>query len=196
MPSGTDDIKDIYRKWAPSYEDNFADKWGYVAPNKIANLFLKNFQGSGPVLDIGAGTGLVAENLKGLDVDGLDISKEMLSIAKSKMVYRNVIEGDLTKRLEIQDAKYNGIVSCGTFTHGLVGSECLEELLRIVKKEALFCCGTIYSVFDELGFGSTLARLVAERRISSLDFKEIRIYSKDDHTHSKDIGLVILFKKL
>ena len=167
-----------------------------MAPNKIANLFLKNFQGSGPVLDIGAGTGLVAENLKGLDVDGLDISKEMLSIAKSKKVYRNVIEGDLTKRLEIQDEKYNGIVSCGTFTHGLVGPECLNELLRIVKKEALFCCGTIYSVFDELGFGSTLARLVAERRISSLDFKEIRIYSKDDHTHSKDIGLVILFKKL
>ena len=44
VPSGTDDIKDIYRKWAPSYEDNFADKWGYVAPNKIANLFLKNFR--------------------------------------------------------------------------------------------------------------------------------------------------------
>ena len=167
-----------------------------MAPNKIAKIFLKNFQGSGPVLDIGAGTGLVAENLKGLDVDGLDISKEMLAIAKNKKIYRNLVEGDLTKSLSIRDETYNGIVSCGTFTHGLVGPECLDELLRIVKKEALFCCGTIYSVFDELGFGSTLARLVAERRISSLDFKEIKIYSKDDHIHSKDIGLVVLFKKM
>ena len=163
---------------------------------KIANIFLKNFKGAGPILDVGAGTGLVAENLNRMDVDGIDISKEMLAIAKTKNIYRNVIEGDLSKRLEIKDQAYNGIVSCGTFSHGLVGPECLDELLRIVKKEALFCCGTIYSFFDELGFGSTLARLVAERRISSLDFKEIKIYSKDDHTHSKDIGLVILFKKL
>ena len=87
MPSGTDDIKDIYRKWAPSYEDNFADKWGYVAPNKIANLFLKNFQGAGPVLDVGAGTGLVAENLKGLDVDGLDtVSYTHLTLPTKRIV--------------------------------------------------------------------------------------------------------------
>ncbi len=196
MPSGADDIKEIYRKWAPSYEDSFADKWGYVAPIKIANIFLKNFKGAGPILDVGAGTGLVAENLNRMDVDGIDISKEMLAIAKTKNIYRNVIEGDLTKRLEIKDQAYNGIVSCGTFSHGLVGPECLDELLRIVKKESLFCCGTIYSVFDELGFGSTLARLVAERRISSPDFEEIKIYSKNDHSHSKDIGLVVLFKKL
>ncbi len=196
MPSGADEIKDIYRKWAPSYEDSFADKWGYVAPIKIANIFLKNFKGAGPILDVGAGTGLVAENLNRMDVDGIDISKEMLAIAKTKNIYRNVIEGDLSKRLEIKDQAYNGIVSCGTFSHGLVGPECLDELLRIVKKESLFCCGTIYSVFDELGFGSTLARLVAERRISSPDFEEIKIYSKNDHSHSKDIGLVVLFKKL
>ena len=196
MPSGADDIKEIYRKWAPSYEDSFADKWGYVAPMKIANIFLKNFKGAGPILDVGAGTGLVAENLNRMDVDGIDISKEMLAIAKTKNIYRNVIEGDLSKRLEIKDQTYNGIVSCGTFSHGLVGPECLDELLRIVKKESLFCCGTIYSVFDELGFGSTLARLVAERRISSPDFEEIKIYSKNDHSHSKDIGLVVLFKKL
>ena len=196
MPSGADDIKEIYRKWAPSYEDSFADKWGYVAPIKIANIFLKNFKGAGPILDVGAGTGLVAENLNRMDVDGIDISKEMLAIAKTKNIYRNVIEGDLSKRLEIKDQAYNGIVSCGTFSHGLVGPECLDELLRIVKKESLFCCGTIYSVFDELGFGSTLARLVAERRISSPDFEEIKIYSKNDHSHSKDIGLVVLFKKL
>tara|TARA_B100000287_G_scaffold50718_1_gene44940 strand:- start:1260 stop:1850 length:591 start_codon:yes stop_codon:yes gene_type:complete len=196
VPSGADEIKDIYRKWAPSYEDSFADKWGYVAPIKIANIFLKNFKGAGPILDVGAGTGLVAENLNRMDVDGIDISKEMLAIAKTKNIYRNVIEGDLSKRLEIKDQAYNGIVSCGTFSHGLVGPECLDELLRIVKKESLFCCGTIYSVFDELGFGSTLARLVAERRISSPDFEEIKIYSKNDHSHSKDIGLVVLFKKL
>ncbi len=196
MPCGADEIKDIYRKWAPSYEDSFADKWGYVAPIKIANIFLKNFKGAGPILDVGAGTGLVAENLNRMDVDGIDISKEMLAIAKTKNIYRNVIEGDLSKRLEIKDQAYNGIVSCGTFSHGLVGPECLDELLRIVKKESLFCCGTIYSVFDELGFGSTLARLVAERRISSPDFEEIKIYSKNDHSHSKDIGLVVLFKKL
>ncbi len=167
-----------------------------MAPIKIANIFLKNFKGAGPILDVGAGTGLVAENLNRMDVDGIDISKEMLAIAKTKNIYRNVIEGDLSKRLEIKDQTYNGIVSCGTFSHGLVGPECLDELLRIVKKESLFCCGTIYSVFDELGFGSTLARLVAERRISSPDFEEIKIYSKNDHSHSKDIGLVVLFKKL
>ena len=137
------DARRVYDDWAATYDDSFARAWGYVAPRKIADIFLaEGGPAGGPVLDIGAGTGLMAEALPGLEIDGIDISPEMLARAAAKGLYRTRIEADLTGPLQLADAAYGGFVSCGTFTHGHVGAECLPELLRLAAPGALFCCGT------------------------------------------------------
>jgi SAM-dependent methyltransferase len=127
-------------------------------------------------------------------VDGFDISADMLARAEEKGLYRNRILGDLTGPLDLADASYGGVISCGTFTHGHVGPECLAELLRVTRPGALFCCGTIAPVYDQMGFGSALARLVAEGRITPLNFREIGIYEGADHPHAADKGLVMVFR--
>lgn len=192
---GPDSAKELYGKWAATYDSSFGDGWGYIAPREIAAVFKELSDGNEPILDIGAGTGLVAEHLGGLVVDGIDITKEMLDVAGDKGLYRNRIVGDLLKPLDMVGGDYGGVISSGTFTHGHVGPECLPELLRVCRPGALFVCGCIPPVFDGMGFGSTLAILNAQGVISLLGFRDIPIYEGKDHPHAKDRGLVMVFRK-
>ena len=127
-------------------------------------------------LDVGAGTGKVAEYLSGV-VDGIDISKEMLEKAAAKGLYRRRIVADLTKPLDdLPDNSYANIVSAGTFTHGHCGPEVLPELLRVAQAGALFVLGINTGCFDKLGFGSAFAEHVAARRITPVRFRHVPIY--------------------
>ena len=191
-----EEAKALYRDWADTYDQSFADALGYVSPRKIAELFLAEEVSGGAILDIGGGTGLLAEHLAGREVDAIDISAEMLAVATGKGLYRETIVGDLTKPLEIADETYDGLVSSGTFTHGHVGPECLPELLRIAKPDALFCCSVVPAVFDGSGFGSALAVLVARRKISPVRFAEFPLYENANHAHAQDTGLAMIFRKL
>ena len=194
---GADGARRLYADWADTYDDSFARAWGYAAPRRIAEAFLAaGGAAAQPVLDIGAGTGLVAEALPGLVIDGIDISPEMLARAGAKGLYRARIVADLTAPLDIPDATYAGFVSSGTFTHGHVDAGCLPELLRIARPGALFCCGTRPAVFDAMGFGSALALAVARGQIAPAGFREIDIYEGASHDHAGDTGLIMLFRRL
>ncbi|MEO0823050.1 MAG: class I SAM-dependent methyltransferase [Pseudomonadota bacterium] len=192
-----EEARSVYGAWAESYDDEFGAGWGYVAPREIARLYLAEMgEADVPLLDIGAGTGLVAEHLGALAVDAIDITPEMLARAEAKGLYRARILGDLTRPLEMADDAYGGVISCGTFTHGHVGPECLAELLRVTRRGALFVCGTIPAVLDGAGFGSALAGLVARGRIEPVRFREIAIYEGAAHDHAGDRGLVMVFRTL
>lgn len=191
---GPEDARRMYGAWAKTYDESFGRAWGYIAPREIAQILRAEMAGDEPVLDIGAGTGAVAEHLRGLTVDAFDITPEMLAVARDKGLYRDCIVGDLTKPLSFADATYGAVVSCGTFTHGHVGPVCLPELLRITRPGALFVCGTIPAVFDGAGFGSALALLVAAGRIEAVRFRDIPIYEGADHPHKDDRGLVMVFR--
>ena len=193
---GPDGARRMYGDWATTYDDSFGAAWGYIAPREIAAILAAEVGPAAEILDIGAGTGLVAEHLRGRVVDALDITPEMLEIARPKGIYRNLMLGDLTQTLDIPDASYDAVVSCGTFTHGHVGPECLPELLRITRPGAVFACGTIGPVLDGAGFGSELARLVAQGRITPVAWRDIPIYEGADHPHKDDRGLVMVFRKL
>lgn len=184
-----------YRDWAANYDSEFAATHGYVVPQRVADAF-RQAGGEGPVLDIGAGTGLVGQALAGIEVDGVDISPEMLEVAGRKGVYRSLVRADLTQALEIGDSSYAGLVSAGTFTHGHVGPACLPELMRIARPDAVFALAINGQVFDAAGFGSAFATLVARSAITPIDFRRVRYYEGADHDHAEDEGLVAVFRRL
>ncbi len=194
--NGPEEARRLYGDWAETYDDSFGAAWGYIAPREIAAILRSEIAPTAEILDIGAGTGLVSEHLRGLTVDALDITPEMLRIAEPKGLYRRLMLGDLTATLDIPDGSYDAIVSCGTFTHGHVGPECFPELLRITRPGAVFACGTIGPVLDGAGFGSALARLVALGRITPIAWRDIPIYEGVDHPHKDDRGLVMVFRRL
>jgi len=185
----------LYADWAESYDEGFAREMDYRLPYAVADLFLDRAgPDDAPVLDVGAGTGLVAERLAGRPVDALDISDEMLAVAAAKGLYRRTIAGDLTATLPIVDAGYGGVVSAGTFTHGHVGPEALPELLRIARPGALFALSINAAVFEAAGFRAALDAL--EGRIAGLTLPETRIYGdRARPDHAGDTALVALFRK-
>lgn len=200
LQSPEDNLR-YYGEWANEYDREFAEAHGYAAPRRIAEAMLRERgPADTPILDIGAGTGLVAEALAaGLgpeaEIDGIDISARMLAVAEGKGLYRRLIEADLTRPLDIADGTYGALVSSGTFTHGHVGPDVLPEILRIARPGALCVFGVKREVYDEERFGSAFAVLVAEGRIEPMRFETIRIYDREDHDHGQDIGLTTIFRK-
>lgn len=156
------DSIDLYGNWASTYDVDFAAANDYRYPAMIAELFAQRSSGNTPVLDVGAGTGLVGEGLAvhGISqVDALDISPQMLAVAMGKGCYGTAITADLTGRLAIADGAYRGITCAGTFTFGHVGAEAIDELIRIGTSGALYVLGINAAVYETAGFHAKFAEI-------------------------------------
>ncbi|KIN62644.1 Methyltransferase type 11 [Sulfitobacter noctilucicola] len=192
-----DDNRALYANWADSYDSSFADEADYRLPQIVAFVLADVMRGSGPVLDVGAGTGLVAQNIPdrdALEIDALDISPEMLAQSAKKGLYRAYIEADLTKPVDIPDEIYGAVVSAGTFTHGHVGPEAIDTLLRIAKPGAVFVLSINSEHFSAHGFEAKFAAIESE--IAQLDFRILDIYGPSGPPeHQNDKAHIAVFRK-
>ena len=132
----------------------------YRHPSIGAALLARHLpRGAGPVLDAGAGTGLLGDWLRILGygpLEGLDISQGMLAVARGKGVYAALHCAALGEALPFADGHFAGIISTGVFTTGHVGAEALPELRRICR-----CGGVIVlTVKDTVWTGSFADSLV------------------------------------
>ena len=173
-----EDSKKLYKKWAKTYDNDFALSSNYLSPKKISNFF-NNYSRNNdtPILDIGAGTGLVGELLYktgNKKIIGIDISSEMLEQAKLKECYFSLLEADITKKIPLKNDSIGAIVSAGTFTHGHVGSDVFDELLRIIKPGGLFVLSINSKVFIKDGFQAKFLEI--KNKISSPIFKEFNAH--------------------
>ena len=192
-----DNIK-LYKVWASSYDDDFAKKNDYRSPVLISNYYDKySNKNDVPVLDVGAGTGLIAEvmNKKNtIDIDAIDISPEMLESAKSKNCYNKLIEADLTENLDIDNNYYGAIVSAGTFTHGHIGPNALDELLRVTKPSGLFVITIHSKVYVNQNFEQKFQDI--NEQITDLTFHEEKAYGNNpDKDHGNDTVFITVFRK-
>jgi predicted TPR repeat methyltransferase len=186
----------LYADWADSYDESFAQANDYILPRQVATQFAAA-KGTGPILDVGAGTGLCAVELTKLDlgpIDGTDISQDMLDISATKGVYRRLFTGDLTARLQLENDTYAGITSSGTFTSGHVGPDAIDELLRITQPGGLLALSINAQHFVAAGFEAKLSQLAP--KITDLRLPQLRFYG-DQATgdHKDDQGYVALFRK-
>lgn len=186
----------LYADWAETYDTSFAGDMDYQLPSHVARVFTE-VDWQGPVLDLGAGTGLCGQSLAALAVtpiDGTDISQEMLDIAATKGVYRHLFSGDLTAHLPVADGTYAGVVSSGTFTHGHVGPEALDEVLRIAAPGGWISLSINATHWQKQGFDAAFDRL--SDKITERALIEVEIYGAGNTTeHRKDTGLIARFQK-
>ncbi|NBR53175.1 MAG: class I SAM-dependent methyltransferase [Rhodobacteraceae bacterium] len=192
-----DDNRRIYSAWAETYDKTFAQDMDYRMPAVIAELYRQS-GGAGNILDIGAGTGLVAKFLGDLGIgpiDGTDISPEMLVVAGKKRLYRRLFEGDVTQRLDVPDGSYDGVVSSGTFTLGHVGPEAISELLRVAAPGARFALSINAKHYEKAGFKAKLDSI--QGQITDFALPEAAIYGENAAgDHASDTAFVALFRKL
>ena len=171
-------LTEVYRDWAKKYDYDNDHVLGTVSQPKSVNLLSTRLKDkTAKIIDVGCGTGLVGEKLKAKDFiyfDGLDISKDMLSIAKSRG-YRNLFLGSLNKQLPVFDDAYDAAMCIGVFTHGHVSSDRFNELCRIVKPGGYVCFTINEGVFEEYGF----KEMIAEFQLNKA-WEVISLY-KDDY---------------
>ncbi|XP_078688167.1 methyltransferase-like protein 27 [Branchiostoma floridae x Branchiostoma belcheri] len=140
----TEESQGFYSTWAPGYDKDLT-KEVYKGPEQIAEALagVLGDRKDARILDAAAGTGLVGEELRKLgfnNLDALDANKEMLKVAEGKNVYKNLIQDLLgPKRLQIEDDTYDGLCCSGSFSHGHLKCDCLEEMIRVVKPGGIIC---------------------------------------------------------
>jgi predicted TPR repeat methyltransferase len=170
----------LYRDWAETYDETMLKGLNYLSPGKVADLLAAHLPDrTVVVLDVGCGTGLAGQGLAGhgfTTIDGLDVSPEMMQVAARRGVYRNFIAADLNLPLAMASDSYDGASCSGTFTHGHVAANCLDELFRVLRPGAPFAFTVRLEVWESLGFRDKLAALVDSGRIVQRAFAHDRHY--------------------
>ena len=138
---GTNDSREVYASWASTY-DNEVQKNGYVTPERVANA-LKDIvtNQSELILDYGCGTGLSGFALQAVgfaNIDGLDVSQEMVTLAEKKSIYNKLTVFDPSTKIPVHADQYKIITAIGVIGAGAAPLEVFDNLFSLLPPSGLF----------------------------------------------------------
>ena len=190
-----DDNVELYSAWAETYDNDFIEDMQYKLHFSVAEEFVLN-GGKGLILDVGAGTGALAQALlqKGkFSIEATDISEEMLKVAESKKIYDRSFLSDLTEEIPMENDIYDGVVSSGTFTHGHVGPSAMVELVRVTKPGGLVTISVNEKHWIALNFENEVEKL--NKYVRNYTSKKILIYGEQStHDYKDDKAIILTIK--
>ena len=137
----TNDSREFYASWAATY-DKEVQKNGYVTPKRIANA-LKDVvtDQSDFILDYGCGTSLSGFALQAVgfeNINGLDVSQEMVSLAEKKSIYKNLKVFDPFTEIPVQPDQYKIITAIGVIGAGAAPLQVFDSLFALLPQNGLF----------------------------------------------------------
>ncbi len=138
---GTDAAAELYARWAADYDRDVFERAGVIGTARIAELLARHLPDPDvAVLDLGCGTGEAGVRLRELGVrtiDGVDLSPEMLDVARAKGVYRRLDVVDLTRPDAVPPGSYDATIAAGVFTTGHLGAAVVPALAAITRPGGL-----------------------------------------------------------
>jgi ubiquinone/menaquinone biosynthesis C-methylase UbiE len=177
------ELIEAYGAWAETYDADSIGNFGYSAPEVAAKCLAELVLPTASVLDLGAGTGLVGEFLakEGLArITALDLSADMLAVAKRKGCYHDILKMD-AEALDISDDSFDAGISVGTFTPNHVGLEAMNEFVRVVRPGGIICI----SLRDDFvadssnGFEAHLKALEKDDKLEQLFITPSQLYTRN-----------------
>ncbi|TVM36743.1 class I SAM-dependent DNA methyltransferase [Oceanidesulfovibrio marinus] len=169
-----DQLNEAYKLWCTDYDRDCVQGMGYVGPMtacRMLDTYLESPESR--VLDAGCGTGLVGQVLSKHGygrVDAMDISKDMLQVAKEKDVYNKFFQADMSEPLEVlNDDTYDASICVGTFTYKHVGPEAFNELIRVTKPGGYVCFTIRDGAYQEYGYRKRMHELEADNQWELLE---------------------------
>lgn len=134
LASPPDYVKSLFDSYADHYEPHLLNTLEYKVPDllyaAVANSIKLNSR-SLSILDLGCGTGLCGALFKPFakSLIGVDLSAKMLSVAKDKAIYDELIESDITTFLENKKLTYDLILAGDVLVY--IGK--LDELIKNIS---------------------------------------------------------------
>jgi SAM-dependent methyltransferase len=136
----TDEARELYRRWAHTYDHDVFDRLEVVGTRTIAELLSQHVADrTTPIIDLGCGTGAAGLHLRDhgfTTIDGADLSPEMLDIAATKGSYRHLVAVDLNDEFVLPAPTYGASISAGTFVSGHVGPGAVERISDYLAPQA------------------------------------------------------------
>jgi len=127
-------VSQSYRRWAPIYDATF----GRITEPGRRRLVTHINTRSGRLLEVGVGTGLsLAEYHDGLEVTGIDVSREMLDkarakVAQNKLSHVKKLQEMDARELDFPDAHFETVV-------GMYLVSVVPEPERVIAEMARVC---------------------------------------------------------
>lgn len=148
-----DFVTNLFDQYAPYYDTHLQTRLAYDVPQKIVEtLQLADptfFNTKKNMVDLGCGTGLCGTLLKPYanTLIGIDISPNMLHLAKEKMCYTQLLEGDIADHLKILHG-IDFIIAADVFTYIGDLSEIFQYASNALNPKGLFAF-TVEKSFKE-----------------------------------------------
>ncbi len=172
----------IYKNYAKYYDLLYNDKDYKKEANYVNSLISKYSKGSKNILELGCGTGIHAIELakKGYQIDGVDLSKRMVDIAKKRLDH---LPGDISSAVSFKQGdnrkyrnqkKYSVVISLFHVIGYMNSNDDVEAMLKTVslhlKKGGLF-------IFD-CWYGPAVLTHFPEKRVKVFEDEEMKIIRK------------------
>jgi len=130
------DVRSGYAEWVPTYERTVEDEMDIALLDGLATPPWPSLR---TAADLGCGTGRTGAWLRRRDVaviDGVDLTPEMLAVARGTGVYRRLVEADVAAT-GLDAAAYDLVVACLVDEHLPDLRPLYREAQRLAKSEGL-----------------------------------------------------------
>ncbi len=161
------DLKEAYDQWAGKYDEHVT-AFGYQIPAVAAGLFGKYVAPEvTPILDAGAGTGLMGTVLDALGYRGqigIDMSAGMLKKARERNIYTDLHQMVLGEKLDFPSDHFGACQSIGVFTAGHAPAKAFDELVRVLCSGGYIFFSLLEDVYAPKGYKDKFETLENDRK--------------------------------
>jgi SAM-dependent methyltransferase len=133
----TVDVRTGYGEWVATYEDTVEDAMDIALLDELHEV---PWSSVGTAADLGCGTGRTGTWMHDHGVaviDGLDLTPEMLEVARGRNVYRRLVEGDVAAT-GLQSEDYDLVMTCLVDEHLADVDPLYAEAFRLARPGATF----------------------------------------------------------
>jgi len=155
------EVPEGYSQWARTYEQTVQDEMDLRLLERLQTV---DWSASRTVLDLACGTGRVGAWLKGrcpAVIDGIDITPEMLEVARRRGVYRSVCIADVSNT-ELPAAAYDLCVQSLADEHLPDLQPLYREVARVTRGGGSFVLVGFHSYFLMAGMPTHFERAPGE----------------------------------
>jgi predicted TPR repeat methyltransferase len=154
----TSHVKALFDQYADHYEEHMVNKLSYTLPEIMADYIFKyglnklkplcEISEKPPlkILDLGCGTGLMAQALinkspQKLEIHGVDLSPNMLELAREKGVYQSVSCEDILDYLNTacESKQWDGVMAADVLNYFGDLSDLFQKVKRALRPGGWFC---------------------------------------------------------